>query len=48
MEINFSESVKSYFEGDKINDTESRSVLHTALRAKVTDEIFVDGSKHHA
>ena len=43
MEINFSESVKSYFEGDKINDTESRSVLHTALRAKETDEIFVDG-----
>ena len=42
-EINFSNSVKKYFKGDKINETESRSVLHTALRAKETEEIFVDG-----
>lgn len=42
-EINFSDSVKSYFNGDKINDTESRSVLHTALRSNEKEEIFVDG-----
>ena len=42
-EINFSDSVKRYFNGDKINETESRSVLHTALRAKGTEEIFVEG-----
>ena len=42
-EINFSDSVKKYFNGDNINETESRSVLHTALRAKGTEEIFVDG-----
>jgi len=42
-EIDFSDSVKSCFKGDKINETEFRSVLHTALRAKGTEEIFVDG-----
>ena len=42
-EINFSDSVKKYFNGDNINETESRSVLHSALRAKETEEIFVDG-----
>ena len=42
-EINFSDSVKKYFNGDNINETESRSVLHSALRAKGTEEIFVDG-----
>ena len=43
QEINFSDSVKKYFNGDKINDTESRSVLHTALRSNEKEEIFVDG-----
>ena len=42
-EINFSDSVKKYFNGDNINETESRSVLHSALRTKGTEEIFVDG-----
>ena len=42
-EINFSDSVKRYFKGDDINETESRSVLHTALRATESDEIFVNG-----
>ena len=40
-EIDFSDSVKSCFKGDKINETEFRSVLHTALRAKGTEEIKV-------
>ena len=42
-EINFSDSVKKYFNGNNINETESRSVLHTALRAKGTEKIFVNG-----
>ena len=32
-EIKFKSSVEKYFAGEKINTTESRSVLHTALRA---------------
>ena len=31
------------FRGDKINTTEDRAVLHTALRAPLNQEIFVDG-----
>jgi len=31
------------FSGDKINKTESRAVLHTALRNRSKDNIFVDG-----
>lgn len=42
-EINFSDSVKKYFNGDNINETESRSVLHSALRTKGTEEIVVNG-----
>ena len=30
------------FNGDKINITENRSVLHIALRAKETDKIIID------
>ncbi|WP_420320673.1 glucose-6-phosphate isomerase [Flagellimonas sp.] len=42
-EIGLKESISSYFGGDNINQTEDRAVLHTALRAKEQDEIFVDG-----
>jgi len=42
-EINLSEAVSKYFQGDVINKTENRAVLHTALRAKETDVIAVDG-----
>jgi len=31
------------FSGDKINHTENRAVLHTALRAPITDAILADG-----
>ncbi len=31
------------FAGDKINKTEDRAVLHTALRRKSTEPLFVDG-----
>jgi glucose-6-phosphate isomerase len=42
-EIDLKDAISKYFSGDKINQTENRAVLHTALRAKETDEIYVDG-----
>ncbi|MDC6385214.1 glucose-6-phosphate isomerase [Flagellimonas taeanensis] len=42
-EVGLKGAIKSYFEGDLINQTEGRAVLHTALRAKKGDKIFVDG-----
>ncbi|WP_318343703.1 glucose-6-phosphate isomerase [Flagellimonas baculiformis] len=42
-EVGLEDAIKSYFEGDLINQTEGRAVLHTALRAKKGDKIFVDG-----
>ena len=32
-ELNLKEAISKYFEGDIINHTEGRAVLHTALRA---------------
>jgi glucose-6-phosphate isomerase len=37
------ERIKAMFRGDKINITENRAVLHTALRAPRNASIFVDG-----
>ncbi|WP_108422497.1 glucose-6-phosphate isomerase [Flagellimonas amoyensis] len=42
-EVGLKGAIKSYFEGDLINQTEGRAVLHTALRAKKGDKIFVAG-----
>lgn len=42
-EVKLQEAIDSYFSGKKINETENRAVLHTALRAKETDKIYVDG-----
>lgn len=42
-EINLIEEIKKYFDGDIINETEGRAVLHTALRAKKSDVIEVAG-----
>ncbi len=42
-ECGLKEAIKSYFEGDSINRTENRPVLHTALRGKKSDEVLVDG-----
>ena len=36
-------AMEAYFKGGKINQTEGRSVLHTALRANEKDSILVDG-----
>ncbi len=43
-EIGLQKAIEAYFKGGKINQTEGRSVLHTALRAKKGDVIEVDGT----
>ncbi|NRD21978.1 glucose-6-phosphate isomerase [Winogradskyella litoriviva] len=42
-ELDLKNAISKYFEGDVINATEGRAVLHTALRAPKTAEVFVDG-----
>jgi len=42
-EMNLKEAIAKYFNGDIINKTENRAVLHTALRADDTAVINVDG-----
>ncbi|WP_165749440.1 glucose-6-phosphate isomerase [Cellulophaga sp. Z1A5H] len=42
-EVNLKEAIGKYFAGDIINQTEGRAVLHTALRAKKSDTVLVDG-----
>lgn len=42
-EVGLKDAIESYFTGKKINKTEDRSVLHTALRANKNDIALVDG-----
>jgi len=42
-EVNLKDAIKKYFNGEAINETENRAVLHTALRAKRSDSVLVDG-----
>ncbi|MBP6757671.1 MAG: glucose-6-phosphate isomerase [Flavobacterium sp.] len=42
-EMHLEEAIAKYFDGDIINQTENRAVLHTALRAKETAIINVEG-----
>ncbi|WP_300567408.1 glucose-6-phosphate isomerase [Flavobacterium sp.] len=42
-EVGLASAIQAYFSGGKINKTEHRAVLHTALRAKENDTILVDG-----
>jgi glucose-6-phosphate isomerase len=42
-EVGLKASIDSYFNGDPINQTEGRAVLHTALRARKSDSILIDG-----
>jgi glucose-6-phosphate isomerase len=42
-EAQLKDAIAQYFDGDIINQTENRAVLHTALRAKETSIIKVDG-----
>ncbi|WP_378188458.1 glucose-6-phosphate isomerase [Aquimarina sp. W85] len=41
-EVGLEKAIKSYFEGDIINATENRAVLHTALRAPASTVVNVD------
>ncbi|HEY4009159.1 MAG TPA: glucose-6-phosphate isomerase [Acidobacteriaceae bacterium] len=42
-ECGLRERIEAMFTGQKINITENRAVLHVALRAPKTEQIFVDG-----
>ena len=42
-EVQLKDAIKKYFDGEGINQTEERAVLHTALRAKNSDTVLVDG-----
>jgi len=42
-ETKLKEAINACFDGEAINKTENRAVLHTALRAKKSDTIFLDG-----
>ena len=42
-EVDLIDAISKYFAGDLINQTENRSVLHTALRASSNASILVDG-----
>ena len=42
-ESGLNQAIKAYFEGKKINETEDRAVLHTALRQPSPSPIMVDG-----
>jgi glucose-6-phosphate isomerase len=42
-EMGLKSAISKYFQGDIINQTENRAVLHTALRAPITANIKVDG-----
>ena len=43
QDTNLKSAIDSQFKGLNINETEDRAVLHTALRAKATDQVLVDG-----
>ena len=42
-DVKLQEAIQAYFNGDVINETEKRAVLHTALRVPKDDVIIVDG-----
>lgn len=42
-ECHLPDAIKAQFSGSKINQTEDRAVLHTALRAKANQSILIDG-----
>lgn len=42
-ELKLKTAIQHYFSGEKINETENRAVLHTALRAPKTETIKVSG-----
>ena len=46
-EIDLKDSISKYFNGELINKTENRAVLHTALRSKVNTDINDNGVDIH-
>lgn len=42
-EVQLKDAIAKYFEGDSINQTENRAVLHTALRSPATSNIKFEG-----
>jgi len=42
-EVNLKDAIAKYYGGQSINQTEGRAVLHTALRAKESDSVMVNG-----
>jgi len=42
-EVHLKDAIAQYYGGETINQTEGRAVLHTALRAKKSDTVLVDG-----
>ena len=42
-EIKLNDAIKSYFNGEKINETEGRGVLHTAVRNQSNNKLIHDG-----
>lgn len=43
VEANVGDAIEKMFSGEKINETENRAVLHTALRNRSNTPIYVDG-----
>jgi glucose-6-phosphate isomerase len=43
IEVKLNQAITSYFEGENINQTENRAVLHTALRANENATALVEG-----
>jgi len=41
-EVDLKDAISKYFNGDLINETEGRAVLHTALRAPKTAKVYVN------
>ena len=41
--VDLKDAISKYFDGDLINQTENRAVLHTALRASENTAVMVDG-----
>lgn len=42
-EVGLNDAIEKLFSGDKINGTEDRAVLHTALRNRSNSPVYVDG-----
>jgi len=42
-EVDLKGAIEAQFSGEKINQTEKRAVLHTALRSQLNNEVVVDG-----